>query len=73
MTDDQRLVGCALFDHGVGADIGMVMNMNVAVAFDAGREGDEIANDSVMLDIAVEIGVEMLANPDVRGEGDEGT
>src|SRR3546814_1797707 len=67
-ADAQRGLGLSLTDQCSGTDVDAVLDVNITVAPHRRREGDEIANHTVMLDIGIEIGMEMASDPDVAGE-----
>jgi hypothetical protein len=51
----------------------MVFNVNMAVAHHARGKRHKVTDHTIVLDIAVKVGMEMLANTDVAGQRDEGT
>ena len=59
-ADPQRLARLALANDGARANVRMVADVDVAVALHPWGKGHEIADDAVMLDVGVEIGVEMM-------------
>jgi hypothetical protein len=71
LADPQRRARAALPKYGTGSDIGMVADVDIAVARHSRRKCHEVANDAVMLNIRIEIRLEMRSDADVAGQGDE--
>ena len=63
----------ALLDDGTGADICVVFDDDISIAFYPRGEGNEIADDAVMLHVTIKVRVEMSPNPDIACERDEWT
>src|SRR6185295_20031311 len=55
--DLERRARFPLADDGSGPDVGMIADVHVAVALNARRESDEIADHAVVLDIGIKVGV----------------
>ena len=53
VANDEWLIGCTLLNHRTRANIGMRVYMNIAVAFYAWRESNEIPNHTIMFNITV--------------------
>jgi hypothetical protein len=51
----------------------VIFNHDVAIAVDARRESDEVADHAIMLDVAIKVGVKVLPNTDVAGQRHERT
>src|SRR6185312_1872174 len=71
LADCQRLAAAARPQEGAGADIGIVLDDDPAVAAGPRGEGHEIADDAVMSDVSKEVRVEMAADPAVGGDDRE--
>ncbi len=71
-ADDQWSVRQALLDNRAGPNVGMVFDMHISIAHHTRREGNKIADHTIMLNIAIKVGMEMSANPDVARKCDEG-
>ena len=63
----------ALTQHGPGADIGVILNVHIAVALHARRKSHEITQHAVVLDDAADVRVKIPSDADVRCDRDEGT
>lgn len=60
----------ALANERPGADIRPVTDVDMAIAADARRKGDEITDPGIMFDDRGNIGMKMPPNSDVTGEDD---
>jgi len=71
-ANDKRHATATLPKHGAGTHKDMVLDYNISVAHDARRESHVIAYHTVMLNVTIQIGVEVLADTHVRCQGDKG-
>ncbi|MCY1552622.1 hypothetical protein D9M68_890290 [compost metagenome] len=60
-----------MLDNSTGADVGVVLNVHVTVALGTGREGDEVADHTIVFDITVQVGVKVPPDTNVRSERNE--
>ena len=68
LADAKRAAAAALTDHGTCPDICAVTDMDIAVALYSWCKSYKIADDAIMLDIAVYVSVKVLANYNVAGQ-----
>ena len=64
----QRIAMASLPNDRSRADVRMITDMDVTVAANPRCERDEIANDTIMLDIGIEVRLKMGAYTDIAGQ-----
>ncbi len=67
-TNDQWRSRGTLTNDCARTDVSVILDMDIAIAMDAGRECNEVADHAVMFYVTVKIGMKMLPDLDVTRE-----